>query len=485
VIAAALLVRVAGLARFPAVSLDEGLWTRSAKNYVLFGDWFLDRHWHMLFSPVFHVLEVLAFAVFSPSTVVARVLSALAGTLSVWLLYVLVRRVTGRRDLALTTAVVFAFCQWTVVQSRAALIEPLQLVVVLGSAALLVQGRKRDIAAAGAIMGLGLLTKVNTVFLLGAFGIFLLLPLVEAAGRSAWRRHVGHALLFGVAALAVAAPAYMALSRAFPQQFHDAYFYEIAGEHFAANAETPALIQLGRFGLDPVMASRTILQVLRMEPFLMVLCLLGLAAAIAGRKRGGLFFGVWLTVGMVFFLTQMVQPIRYLYLLTPAFAFFAALFVRWLGDLGAAHVPARRVAAASLGIYLAFEVSYTGMNAAANRETRIPEIVSWAATHTRPTDRFLASAYFCTDLPNPALGFYLIVSGRDDLVPAIRRHRIDYVIVDDEWSEGYVEEIEKHYEAVARWPFATIYRVNASEPVESRTSLSESAYDGNRRVATR
>jgi 4-amino-4-deoxy-L-arabinose transferase-like glycosyltransferase len=470
VLAFALAFRVAGLAHFPIVEADEGLWTRSAKNFLVFGDWFMDEHTHLLLSPVFHALELVAFAAAGPSIEVARLLSAIAGTASVLLVYVLVQRATARRDVALTTAIVFAFCQWTVVISRKALIEPVQLCAVLASACFLVRDGWKNALAAGVLMGVALLTKVNAAFIALVFGLYLLLPLAEASGRAAWRVYVGRAAVFAMSAVIVAGSVLGALARAYPDRFRAAYLYELDGVHFESLSNP--IIRVGRFGLDPVQAARTIVELVREEPLLMVYCLLGMVVAFVARRRHSGLFMLWLGIGMPFLLGQMFQPLRYFVLLTPAFAFFAALFVCWLAEFEPLSTGARKIAVGALGLYVAFDVAYVGMNAVASREVRIDAVVQWASTSSRSSDRILASALFCTDLPNPALGYYKLVKDRSDLLPALKRHRIDYVIVDSaEWPAALADEMALHFRPIARWPFATVYRV--SEPVDSNPIRAE------------
>ena len=91
----AAVMRMAGLEYFPGVMADEGLWTSSSKNFVMFGDWFMDGRTHALLSPVFHGMCVAVYWVMGASIANARLVSALASMASVPLLYSLVHRTSG------------------------------------------------------------------------------------------------------------------------------------------------------------------------------------------------------------------------------------------------------------------------------------------------------------------------------------------------------------------------------------------------------
>ena len=77
---------------------DEGAWVHNARNKALFGSWRLDE-WNPLFiAPVFTGLEYLSFELFGVGVRQARLVSEMAGVLSVLLLGLGVRRIAG--DLA-------------------------------------------------------------------------------------------------------------------------------------------------------------------------------------------------------------------------------------------------------------------------------------------------------------------------------------------------------------------------------------------------
>src|SRR5262249_6064773 len=72
------LLRILGLGMFPEAIADEGLWTNSTKNFLLFHDWFMGGRTHLFLSPLFHVLSLAAFELSGPTITSARMISALA-----------------------------------------------------------------------------------------------------------------------------------------------------------------------------------------------------------------------------------------------------------------------------------------------------------------------------------------------------------------------------------------------------------------------
>ena len=453
-------MRLVGPGAFPEIEADEGLWTNSSKNFVVFGDWFMDGRTHMLLSPLFHSLSVLLFRALGPGIATARLLSGAAGALSVLLLYVLVLRTSGRRDVALVAAVLFGINQWTTVLSRRALIEAVELCAILG-AAVLVAGRGRwSAAAAGAVTALALLAKVNAAFFLGVLGLYMLLP--AAGAEDGLRRRIGRTLVFGVIAVVLAAAAYGALYRLYPDRFVAAFVFELDGEHFEGLSDP--VIRVGRFGLDPEQASRTILALVRESPFLLVLAFLGAAVWLVLRPRGAALYALWLGIGGSYLLGQMFQPLRYFYLVAPAFAYFGALAIVRLAN-GLADRRSRLVGAIALAVYCGFETAYLGANALANRGTMLDAVVGWVLENTRPDARIMAAGYFCTDLPRRAYAHYLYSSDAAHLLSSIGELEIDYVIVDDaEWPRELREAVAARFERVHSWTFGAVYRARQAEP---------------------
>lgn len=458
-------IRLVKLGVFPLVEADEGLWTNSTKNFLRFGDWFMDGRTHLFLSPVFHALTLPVFALNGASIVGARLVSVAAGVMSVWLIYRLIMHETARRDHALLAALVMGVSHWAVLTSRKAMIEPVELCALLAAADFLVRRGAWQQVVGGCLLGVALLTKLNAAFMLPVAGLYLLMsrPSSARAAASTWSlpRHVVVAGLPLAIAVAVAALVYWPLYATHPVQFTSAFRFELDGVHF--DALSHPIVRLGRFGVDPLQEAKTVIEMFRDSPFVIVLAVLGVLVGIVERPAGSRLFALWLGIGLPFFLGQMLQPVRYFYLLMPAFAYFASLALIRLGTVGEISVGAgrmTRLTAAAAATFLTFELAYAGASAAANREHALPTVVDWVTRETRPTDAIMAAGYYATDLPNRAYAHYRLARDTTQLLESIRKYDIRYVIVDNiEWRADLRAVVAEKYVKVAEWPFGAAYRV--------------------------
>ncbi|MGH7467509.1 MAG: ArnT family glycosyltransferase [Longimicrobiales bacterium] len=456
-------VRLVRLASWPAVQADEGLWTNATKNFVAFGDWFMDGSTHLFLSPIFHLLSLPAFSVFGSSITSARLVSAVAGLASIALLYLTVQRLTNNNALAMTTAIVFAVDEWTVLVSRTALIESVELAVILLAAYFLSKRTTVNLVLAGLALALALLTKLNSVFMLPVFALFLLTDSrtqTPHIGRTALR-----VLLVGGMATLCAGLMYYLLYRVDPQRFVNAFRFELDGVHFESISRP--LLRVGRFGLDPSTAATTMMELFRESPFLWVLGALGFGHQCFERPRRMPLFGLWFVVGFSFFLLQMYQPTRYFYLITPAVAFFAACAILRIAD--PYWVRRGRVAghgALATATFVAFSLAYIAGGHASNSENRLPLIVQWVERETLPTDRIMASGFVATDLKRRAYAHYKFARSEEELLGSVRQLEIDFIVFDNaEWSPKQRAWLDAHYEVVQRWPFGAVYHVAGPPPV--------------------
>lgn len=462
VLVAAALLRVIALPAFPEVQADEGLWTNSAKNFVAFGDWFMDGRTHLCLSPLFSGLAAASFWLFGPSIAAARLISAVAGVASVWLLYAVVVRAVEDRRLALVAAIVFGFDPWPLVQSRAAMLESLQIALCLASLYLALGRHRWSSAFAGAAFGLALLAKTNVIFLAPVLAACLVWR-SQADKAGSYPRPARSAFVFlGVACL-VAGAVYGALFLAYPARFVDGFRYELDGVHFEQFSHP--IVRIGRFGLDPRQAARTLMAPVREAPFLMVLAALGAGAWSIRRPRGSGVLALWLLVGLAFFLGQIYQPPRYFLLLSPALAFAAALTLVELGRATAVRSQSSQLLTrVAVAICVAFDLLYLGASAATNRARLLPTLVPWVTSHIPHDAPVMAAGYFCTDLPNRAYANYWLAGTPEQLLETVRRLQIRYLIVyRREWAPEVRAMVDRRFgPPVQRWSFAVAYAINDS-----------------------
>jgi 4-amino-4-deoxy-L-arabinose transferase-like glycosyltransferase len=458
IVGGACVLRVVGLGRWPEFTADEGLWTNSTKNFLLFRDWFMGGQTHLLLSPVFHGLSLLLFHVFGPSIATARYLSALAGTTSVVLLWALVRRMADDGQLALVTSALFGLNEMTVQMARLAQTEALQLCFMLASLWLLTSESRRHATFGGIMLALACLTKINSMLIVLVFAAWVVTPALE--NPQARRSRLSRAAAASFIGLTITAAVLGFLFVQFPERMIAAYSFELNGVHFRPLSKP--LVTFGLFGFSPGLSARTVLRLFREAPYLMVLSSLGLAITMRGEeRRGGSFmFGAWYLAGFAFLLGQIYQPLHYFYLLTPSIAYFAAVAVcagRPSSEVGREQFD-RRLRTA-LCVYAVFSVVYVGAGFAMNGG-RLREVTTWVKDFLPRGAVLMAAGYLCTDVPNQAYAFYRYGETPAQMLSSIRMLRVDYVVYDRfEWPEALARALEGRYQVVKRWPFAAVYRV--------------------------
>jgi 4-amino-4-deoxy-L-arabinose transferase-like glycosyltransferase len=200
------ILAVAGLLRglFPAadppwnppvgvVWHDEGAWVHSARNRALYGSWIVEGdRWNPLFiAPVFSALEYAAFAIFGVGVRQARLVSELAGVVSVLLLAVGVRRAAGV-PAGLIAGALLATNYVYVMYNRAAIMEATMVAFMVASWYCYVRAQDRppDPAAGGSAWMWGTLAGVCALlaFFSKAAAAFFVLALALDASIACLRR---------------------------------------------------------------------------------------------------------------------------------------------------------------------------------------------------------------------------------------------------------------------------------------------------------
>jgi 4-amino-4-deoxy-L-arabinose transferase-like glycosyltransferase len=454
----AFLVRIVFLGDFPAVQADEGLWTTSTKNFLLFGDWFMDERRHFFLSPVFHVLTLGTFSLLGPSIEAARLVSVVAGTGSVFLVYLLALRLGTTRSTALAAAAIMALDPWAIVHSRQAMTEAVLMFFLLSTSVMLL-GRRRELALAGVFMALAILTKLNAASMGLAFGGYLLLRAHEGGPARAWRRRLVDGAVFGVVALGLAGLGYWAVSLVDPERFVAVFQRELTGEQLGGPASGRAG---GRISLSPARSAATLLEILRLNPFLMVYAGLGAVLAVATRPRAWGLLALWIGVGFLFPLVQVYQPVRYFYPAFPALVMLGALFVSHLAsnEPRLAGSGRLRFSTGALALILCFGLAYTAMGIAGKRESPARVVADWTRANTTPEDPLLAAAYLATDPSNRAYAHDIVRYFPGGIDQAVSELKVRYIVWDRaEWGPEAEAELLAKYEEVERWPFGAVFRV--------------------------
>jgi 4-amino-4-deoxy-L-arabinose transferase-like glycosyltransferase len=148
---------------------DEGAWVHNARNRVLWGVWSTDA-WNPLFiAPIFTLLEYVSFAVFGVGLWQARLVSEVAGFVSVVLIAGGVRRLGGPAA-GLIAAAFVATNFFYVMYNRAALMESTMVAFMAAAWYCYVRAEARPWwgFAAGVCAVLAFFTKAAAAFFVGA-----------------------------------------------------------------------------------------------------------------------------------------------------------------------------------------------------------------------------------------------------------------------------------------------------------------------------
>jgi 4-amino-4-deoxy-L-arabinose transferase-like glycosyltransferase len=165
---------------------DEGVWAHNARNKVLWGDWRQDEWNPMYVSPVFTGLEFIGFSLFGVGLWQARLVSIVAGTLSIAAMaFGLWRR--GAATAAVAALLLAVNSTW-VMYSRVALLEASMVAFLVLAWAAYGRGGSWPwgVAAAGLALA-AFFTKASAAFFLVALGLDALWVLLPAWRRGQWR----------------------------------------------------------------------------------------------------------------------------------------------------------------------------------------------------------------------------------------------------------------------------------------------------------
>ena len=162
---------------------DEGAWTHNARNKALFGAWRLDNWNPVYVAPVFTALEYASFEAFGVGVRQARLVSQLAGIVSVLLLALGVRRVAGSLA-GLIAGGMLATNYVYVMYGRAALMEALMVAFIVASWYCSARAGRAPWwgAAAGLMATLAFFTKASAAFYIGALGLVAAVRFLTPAG---------------------------------------------------------------------------------------------------------------------------------------------------------------------------------------------------------------------------------------------------------------------------------------------------------------
>lgn len=414
---------------FPKSHPDEGFWACGSRNLVRYGDSTLDGRLHPYLSPGTLVLVAGFFEMAPANLATARLFSAILGLLTCGLLGLIAHRRFANRPWLVP--LLFGLSSLTILIHRMILLEADQMFWLVLAAMFWLSNWRGGGIAAGAALGVALLVKSNSLYVIPAF---LLTPRPGV-------RVVPSLGLFLTAALLIGGGGYVTAWSIHPDDFTRAFRYELESTHFL---DEGVLFHIGRFGLNPRLAAQVLVEFLTADGLLVLLGLAGLVKVLLHWKsadRTQRLFALWLLGGLCFHFGQIYVQYRYLTTLAPALAFLAADVIAGLLDAaeGQSQKILRCAAIVFLSVFCLFHLGRVGRGILRPTNGDYWQSVAWVNEHV-PKDAHVLAA--------PVINLSLTPKGFDffrSLVPyegplrtldeVVRDRKIDWIIRDPEWRE--------------------------------------------------
>jgi 4-amino-4-deoxy-L-arabinose transferase-like glycosyltransferase len=191
ILAAALILRVINLDADPSALVsrdfitDEGWWAHNARNAVLYGQWRIDDHNLGLYSAfLYNLLLYFTFKLLGISFTTLRLLSAVAGWLSVVLTFLLVRREQSFRA-AFFASSLLGLSNLHILYSRTGFAESTMVCFLALMLWFWSKRREHPLFSflSGVVFALMLLTKITAVYFLPGIVLFIIAATIRRSVR--------------------------------------------------------------------------------------------------------------------------------------------------------------------------------------------------------------------------------------------------------------------------------------------------------------
>lgn len=417
-LSSAVLLRLSWPFRPPLTHVDEGGWPLSVREWAVDGLVTFDFHK----APLYHLVLGTLYRIAPPTMLTARLLSVILGLVSLALLWWIAVRLLADRRAALWSVLLWASCFPASDLAGRALIEPLQLMLLLALlAALCSHGRRAGPLVALATAAL-LLTKANALVALPGLGLALFW---DRAGPLHVRRDAKAAGL--AAGIALAAFAFVGLWLLDPDTFRRGWDATVVRPDVIT---APGSLRLGRFVLDPRLVEQGLEYLAGQTPFLFAIGMLGALRALSLRSATApaLALGPML----ILVLLQGDQPPQYFATLYPLLALAAA------GLMGALNEgPGGRSVWPTLAVAV---IAAEGMSRTVAASVLLPPperpAVEWLRSHTDRSAPVMAAPYILMQLRNPAVSAFVVPTfPAPPDAAALARTGVRWIAVDSrEWG---------------------------------------------------
>jgi 4-amino-4-deoxy-L-arabinose transferase-like glycosyltransferase len=335
---AAVILRTIYLSSDPPVGLSwsQALFTDGARaidgarNKIEYGEWMVDKVSPvLLFYPISNLLAYVVYKLGGVGLVQANLTGVLPGLVALAFAYCFMRRAGGRVAAGVVLAV-FALPYVNVIYTRTPLLEPMQILLLVGAFWAVLRGGRAGYAISGFLVGLAaFMVKLHALHFAAVAVVFLLF--MVGTGRESRSRAYGLGAFF-FAGLAAAVLVWLL----------GVYSVDPAAvaEYFRSNILVTQTSDYTNASLLDIVANR-IRQFLHVgsgmdmffheAPVLSVLAALGLLSALSGFARGNASLRNWEMLAAVWFAVLAAalsllgyRPLRYFIPLVPAMSLLAS-----------------------------------------------------------------------------------------------------------------------------------------------------------------
>jgi len=307
--------------KFPVLNWDEGLWNLGAKHTLLLGDPTAFNFGHIFLSPLHYVSSLLVYALFSPTLIFSRWLSATFGVGAIIFTYLLGKCIGGKQ-IGLIAALFCAYNSILILFSRWGVLELEVCFYMVAASYFWFHTNDRKVWFSALFIAGALLVKANALALLPALviGQFFLVGSESSEKLSIIKRVSVVQWLSFIAGIIIALLGYFCISRVNPQLFLDTW-----NAHSADRVST-VITSNSLYSVSMLRSTlRFVKEFFSHFPVMFILSIIGVVLSIIRSKRYIYFLAGWPVFTYLLISVQSMKSCHYYYPTIPAFTILAAI----------------------------------------------------------------------------------------------------------------------------------------------------------------
>lgn len=318
---------------------DEALNTYSARNLVLYGSWQQDDFLPFCIYPLVNILVALVFKLLGIGFAQVKLISLLAGVLSVLIMVLLIKE-QASKTAAILSGLLLATCYPLVMYSRLGLVETVQILFLLSTGLFWVKGLKKPgfMFLSGLFaFATFLLVKISAIFILPALVILFIHQFITGHSQAEKRRRLLVGTSWFLAGAGIAALLWFIVVFL---PYHQQYLRYVLRHSSESPAGHPTNLGAYLFNTFTIGLRSQLL------PRMIWLTLIGfitLPLQTPGKKPVSLYLLLWLVFGMLMLGYMNYRPPRYEIIILPVLLASAGMSIaRLLSPEKTNHHPPQK-----------------------------------------------------------------------------------------------------------------------------------------------